>query len=90
MERMKKIKEKKVRVNITLDESIYIKYGLYIDNLSSFLNQTLKNYLEKKEKELYSSVESDNNRLCSNYLKEKDHTLDFDEIVQIAKTRWIK
>lgn len=65
MRRMKKVKEKKVRVNITLDESVYIEYGLFIDNLSSFLNTTLKNYINRAKSLQEKQSDSDNNSLCN-------------------------
>lgn len=43
---------KKIRTNITLDEDLFEKLDLYIDNLSGFINKVLKNYVEYCEKEL--------------------------------------
>lgn len=69
MERQKRPRDKKIRVNITISESVYNEYGLYIDNLSAFINKTLKNYISRA-KELENSqkatneVGTDNNLLC--------------------------
>lgn len=69
MERQKRPKDKKIRVNITLSESVYNEYGLYIENLSAFINKTLKNYISRC-KELENSqkatneMDTHNNLLC--------------------------
>ena len=93
LQRLKREKEKKVRVNVTIDESIYIKYGLYIDNLSSFLNQSLKNYIKLKESEL-QDLDSEKNLLCCNYDNKKSQSFIDSysnlEALEIAKTKWIK
>ena len=71
MKRPKREKSPKVRVCITMEESVFIESGQYIDNLSGFINKTIKNYVSNC-KELENSqkatneVGTDNNLLCYN------------------------
>lgn len=88
MERQKRPRDKKIRVNITISESVYNEYGLYIDNLSGFINKTLKNYISRA-KELENSqkatneIGTDNNRLC--YDNEKDNKKRLNQIEHIEE-----
>lgn len=82
MERFKQPREKKVRVNISIDESVYMEYGLYIDNLSAFLNKTLKNYIKNAKEQQNNNNESDSTR----YVK-KDRTIVGAIIEQIMRDR---
>ena len=88
MERQKRPKDKKIRVNITLSESVYNEYGLYIDNLSAFINKTLKNYISRA-KELENSqkatnqIDSHNDLLC--YSSEKDNKKRLNQIEHIEE-----
>lgn len=91
MERLKKEKVKKVRVLITIDEELYIKYGLYIDNLSAYLNSCIRNKIDAEEAKLYNN-DTDNTRLClkvPRVPKIKSSTFTDDELLEIAKYRWI-
>ena len=50
MKRLKKEKIKKIRTTITLDEDLFIESGLYIENLSGYLNECLKRAVESAKK----------------------------------------
>ena len=69
MKRPKREKSPKVRVCITMEESVFIESGQYIDNLSGFINKTIKNYVSRC-KELENSqkatneIDTHNNLLC--------------------------
>lgn len=60
---------KKVRVNITIDENVFLESGKYINNLSGYINAMLKNHIERQKlKEVNTSddniryVKSDKNK----------------------------
>lgn len=80
-------KKEKVRVCINLDKEIIDRIDEYIDNLSGFINKTLKNYIEFKDKELNSLVESSNTRLCSNYDHKKRTPID-NEVLNTENQWW--
>ena len=50
MKRLKKEKGKKVRTTITLDEDVLLEVGLYVDNLSGYINACLKNAIASGKK----------------------------------------
>lgn len=95
MKRLKREKSKKVRVNITIDEELYVKYGLYIDSLSAYLNQCLKNKIESEEQKIFES-DSNNVTLCeieTRVPKRKVpqwNNLTDEELKEIANAKWIK
>lgn len=95
MERLKREKPKKARVLITIDEELYVKYGLYIDNLSSYLNQCLRNKIESEEQKIFEN-DSDNNTLCeieTRVPKRKVpqwNNLTDEELKEIANAKWLK
>lgn len=89
MKRPKIKKIKKVRVNITLDEELFIKSGAYIENLSGFFNKCLKNQIEREEQK---EIGSPKDMLCYNQTN-KNPTFDKyspEELQQIISTNWIK
>lgn len=86
MERFKQPREKKVRVNISIDESVYIEYGLYIDNLSAFLNKTLKNYIKNAKELRNNNNESDSTRYVK---KEKSREISQD-LLDALNVQWVK
>lgn len=61
----------KVRVNITIDEDIFILSGEYIQNLSGFINKTLKNYIEIQKLKEFQKQNDDNIR----YVKKESNML---------------
>lgn len=89
MERFKQPREKKVRVNISIDESVYIEYGLYIDNLSAFLNKTLKNYIKNAKEQRNNNNESDSTRYVNYAKKEKSREISQD-LLDALNAQWVK
>lgn len=80
-----KIKKEKIRVCINLDKEIYEKSGLYIENLSAFLNKCLKNQIEREEQKQFGS---DKDMLC---YKNKSPITDKytpEEIRKIMSIKW--
>lgn len=76
MKRPKREKSPKVRVCITMEESVFIESGQYIDNLSGFINKTIKNYVFRC-KELENSQKATNENDTLNnllYYKNKKST----------------
>lgn len=66
---------KKVRVNITIDENVFLESGKYINNLSGYINAMLKNHIERQKlKEVNTS--DDNIR----YVKENKNKKSIDII----------
>lgn len=49
MERPKRQKDKKIRVNITIDESVFLEIGNYVDNLSGYINSILKKFISNRK-----------------------------------------
>lgn len=80
---------KRIRVTISLEEQVFIDSGMFISNLSGFINKTLKDYINYKIKELENDNKStadsssDNNLLCKT-------NIDYEEIKKIASTPWTK
>lgn len=89
MERFKQPREKKVRVNISIDESVYIEYGLYIENLSAFLNKTLKNYIKNAKEQRDKDNETDNTRYVNYVKKEKSREISQD-LLDALNAQWVK
>ena len=86
MKRPKIKKIKKVRVNITLDEELFIKSGAYIENLSGFFNKCLKNQIEREEQK---EIGSPKDTLC--YVNNKSPIFDKytpEELSEIMSTDW--
>lgn len=82
-----KIKKEKIRVCINLDKEIYEKSGLYIENLSAFLNKCLRNQIEREEQKQFGS---DKDMLCYNQTNKKPIFDKYspEEIQQIMSTNW--
>lgn len=81
-----KIKKEKIRVCINLDKEVYEKSGLYIENLSAFLNKCLKNQIEREEQK---EIGSPKDMLC--YNNNKSPILDkytLEEINEIMSIDW--
>ena len=80
---------KRIRVTISLEEQVFIDSGMFISNLSGFINKTLKDYINYKKKELENDNKStadsssDNNLLCKT-------NIDYEEMKKIASTPWTK
>ena len=51
LNRRKRIQKRKVKITITIDEDLYYRSAEYIYNMSGFMNNSLKKYVEKCEKE---------------------------------------
>lgn len=86
MKRPKIKKIKKVRVNITLDEDLFIRSGAYIENLSGFFNKCLKNQIEREEQKQFGS---DKDMLCYNHNKSPiNDKYSLEEIREIMSINW--
>lgn len=84
MKRQKRIKEQKVRTTITLDESVLEEIGLYVDNLSAYINACLKNKIEiEKAREIKEQEEERQRIITVMSTKEKE------EILKVAKYNWV-
>lgn len=101
MIRPKREKDKKYRVNITLDERVILEIGNYIDNLSGYINAVLKKYIANRkelEKAKNTTKENDthNNLLCKNNKKSsipsirltKEEIEAFDQEAQEEGFKW--
>ena len=84
---------KRIRVTISLEENVFIDSGMFISNLSGFINKTLKEYIEYKKKELEKAQESNidlgthNTPLCKiDNENENDY---YNEYKKIASIPWI-
>lgn len=81
----------KVRCTITLDKDVFVDSALFINNLSGFINKTLKEYIIYKTKELESNNKttadssSDNNLLC---YKSNEDEKDYDPILEQFKNQY--
>ena len=79
---------KRIRVTISLEENVFIDSGMFISNLSGFINKTLKEYIEYKKKEQEKAQEpideigSHKNLLCLNEDKQ------YEEYKKIASIPW--
>ena len=73
MKRLKKEKGKKVRTTITLDEDVLLEVGLYVDNLSGYINACLKNAIasgkKKEESEGLRIIDIMSTDNCDEYNK---------------------
>ena len=81
-------KKEKVRVCINLDKEIIDKIDDYIDNLSGFINKTLKNYIEFKEKELLPHEDSSNIGYVQNYDHKKRTPIVDNEVLNTNNQWW--
>lgn len=80
---------KRIRVTISLEEQVFIDSGMFISNLSGFINKTLKDYINYKIKELEKDNKTTADSSSHNDLLCKTN-IDYDEIKKIASTPWTK
>lgn len=84
-------KSKKTRVNITLDEELFIESGKYISNLSAFFNACLRNHVTRAQYEEMKSESTDNIRYVQSNENKKSYSQEqLEELRRIAQTRWLK
>lgn len=88
------IRTEKVRCTITLDKEVFVDSALFINNLSGFINKTLKEYINYKRKELENEekttadLDSHKNLLCEiDKIKREENSL-YEEIKKIASVKW--
>lgn len=92
-----KYKKRKKVISISIDEDLYYESGEYIENLSRYLNQCLRNavdtYKRKNEKEAISEEEK-RLRIIDNMTTEEIKKLllkkqALDEEKEIVKYNWV-
>lgn len=84
-------KSKKTRVNITLDEELFIESGKYISNLSAFFNACLRNHVTRAQYEEMKSENTDNIRYVQSNENKKSYSQEqLEELRRIAQTKWLK
>ena len=85
-------KSKKTRVNITLDEKLFIDSGKYISNLSAFFNSCLRNYVVKAQQEELKKESNNNIRYVQSFEENKKSYSQeqLEELQRIAQTKWIR
>lgn len=82
-----KRKKEKVRVCINLDKDIVDRIDDYIDNLSRFLNTTLKNYIDLKDNEKLK-IEKNNTSYVELLDKNKKRTPTDNEVLNTDNQWW--
>lgn len=81
-------KKEKIRVCVNLDKEVIERIDDYIDNLSAFINKTLKNYIELKDKELLSSENSSNIGYVQNCDHKKRTSIVDNEVLNTDNKWW--
>ena len=85
---------KRIRVTISLEENVFIDSGMFISNLSGFINKTLKEYIDYKKNELEKDQKtidrssSHNNLLCK--IENENDNDYYNEYKKIASIPWTR
>lgn len=87
--RYKKIKKEKVRTNITLDKDLYEESGLYIENLSGYLNECLKRGIAEAKRKEREEQEAEELRMINIKSTINMTEKQRQEALEIASFNWV-